>query len=442
MRSSLKKVMIWQYIVSLCLGCLVLGLLYSTPEGRLSLTLSDEQSIDHPWNGSDTMSYVGPARYFLETFTFEKNGQPDMHRTIGYPFFLSILMLLFGKYWVAATYLLQLAVSMSLFPAVTYMMDSFFPSIRNRYHLIVFALLILGVTLAYVGLLLTDQFFTSLLYVGLAIGFYAIRNASWKAAFLHILVIGYAAQVRPTLGLFFISECFLFLYIAKLWLPELSKNVVGLVIVMVTAIAIVGNGPAIRNYYNHGLFTPTDILADNLARYLAGPVMIAEGLSNEYNSELLELKQLEGMEMIVIQKEFAFAVYRQFPFSTVSRMVYHAFWNCFEPHWEYILNVYHKGFYLNSFYDNQGKLEKMIFLNIPFIIFYSSLYSYFFYSILRRKGTGKILLFVGVVTFLLPFFASFINGQGARMRLFAEPMIMLLSCGFFQMQKNKRRCCP
>ncbi|CAK8719269.1 hypothetical protein GKODMF_10835 [Candidatus Electrothrix gigas] len=424
----MKNELIWQYVTGLLLCGAVLMLLFFSPAGKKSLLLPDGSVHGHPWNGSDTMTYVKPAKAFLYTGTFTRGGQPDMHRTIGYPFFLALTMYFFGNYWIPAAYLLHLTVFALLFPASSYIANSLFPHMgKKESRLIVFLLAASGVGLAYTGQLLTDQFFTSLLTAGIACGFFAIRNASWKMAMAHILLVGYAAQVRPTLGLFFLSDCFFLIYIASVWKQEFTSKRLLIIAISMIVLAVAGNGPAIRNYLNHGIFTPSDVLSDNFARYLAGPVMMKEGRGDEYRKIQHNFDQLEGLERIEERKKFAFSVYRQYPLTTLNRMLYHAFWNLFEPHWEYILNVYETGFSLNSFFDHDGKLKRSICFGIPFYLYFILLYSAFFLSVIRKRGKNYLFFLTGLAFYMLPFAASFINGQGARMRLYVEPLFIIIA---------------
>lgn len=427
MNKSLQKLMVGSYFLTLALGVIVLVCLYLTETGRVSLSLPDGSIANHPWYGGDTMTYVKPAESFLAKGVFERNGLPDMHRTIGYPFMLSGLMALFGKHWVLAVYFTQLVVGALIFPAIIYILDSLGACRRRNAIFATAFLLISGVYLAYVGLILTDQFFTSLLYAGIACGFYAIRQKSWLAALLHVIIIGYAAQVRPTLGLFFLADFFFLVHIGYVDKAALVGSQKKMIFFMVFFALLAGNAAAARNYYNHGIFTPTTVLANNLARYLAGPVMIAEGQSEKYEQKLKEIKTLAGKEKIDVQEEFAFSTYQEYPISTIFRLAYHGVWNIFEPHWEYILQVYDSGFALNSFYGPDGKLQKSLFFNIPFVVLYCSLYLLFFLALIEKLKEKKYFLLLGVFIFLMPFFASFINGQGARMRLFAEPFIVVVS---------------
>ncbi|MCW5200276.1 hypothetical protein VU07_00440 [Desulfobulbus sp. F4] len=179
--------------------------LYSSPFGKISLLLPDGSIQGNPWNGGDTMTYVNPAKAFLQSRVFARNGQPDAHRTIGYPFFLAMMMYVFGADWLQASYICQFFIFSLYFPAATYIAYSLCPEITRRDVWNIFIILLLsGAGTAYVGQIMTDQIFSSLLMSGIACGFAAVRKLSLKMMLLHILLVGCAAQIRPVLGFFFI----------------------------------------------------------------------------------------------------------------------------------------------------------------------------------------------------------------------------------------------
>ncbi len=411
------------YIFALILLLSILSLLAISPQGRLSMTLPD-QGYGHPWNGSDIMSYVEPAESFLKTGTFSRQGKADLHRTVGYPAFLALMMFLFDDHWLKAAYVAQLFIIALLFPCNLIVLRTLFPDSPKSVTIASFLLLALGVGTAYTGLLLSDQMFTSLLCAGMAFGFLGVCRKSWKCAFLHILFIGCAAQVRPTLGLFFICDAFLLLFVLKSWTGRVASKSIQIIIVCVLFTAVLGNAPALRNYIHHGVFTPTSIFSDNLARYLAGPVLIAQGKGSEYAVMLEQFRTAQGVQKIEIQKNFTREVILQYPVETFKRMIYHAVWNFFEPHWQYILNVFGNGFYLNHVFTTEGKINPKIYKGIPFWLFYGSLYLCVVSALYQWTRRKEWLLLAGVLLFCLPFGASFINGQGARMRLYAEPLFV------------------
>lgn len=428
-----------QYFLALFLLAAVLGSLYMLPQGRISLTLPDGESLSgHPWRGSDVMTYVEPARSFLDTGVFARGGVPDMHRTIGYPAFLALLMWAFGDMWLPMTYICQLFIFASLFPAVTVVIQSWFPE-REDLPSIVFGILLLnGVALAYAGLLLTDMFFSALLMAGIAAGLLAVRRGSWLLVFLHVGTIAWAAQVRPTLGLFAVVNVCFMVYTANKWQLLHLPRIKLIIAISALLVLVAGNGPAVRNYFNHGIFTPTNVLANGLARYLAGPVLIEAGHKEVYDRKLREFKSSSGVEQIEIQKKFALETFAAYPFLVIKRLAYHAFWNLFEPHWEYLLNVFGGGFSLNEVLDDNGQLNKKLIWGVGFWLGYLLLYGFFLAFVVRALVQGDFVFLVGLAFFLMPLLASFMNGQGARMRLYAEPILLMFACAeFFQVAKGK-----
>ena len=425
----LLGILVKQYVFALLALSFVLLVLAIPPATRVSLSLPDRAGIsDNPWDGSDVLTYVAPARSFLESGEFLRHGKPDLHRTIGYPLFLAGMMKVFGPYWVGATYMLQIFIFSMLFPAVSIISFVMFRAgplcIRSQFWVLLF----LGVGVAYVGQLMTDMLFASLLTIGIALGVVSIIKKSWLFTALHIFVLAWAAQIRPTLSLFWIADLCFLLHTARIWNISFSSRVKKIIWISVALIAVAGNGPAIRNYFNHGMLTPTDILSNNIAYYLAGPVLIDKGRAGEYAEKRSQMIALEDHERIIAQKQFALETVIEYPVSTVKRIVYHFLWNIYEPHWEYIAFVFGEGFYLNSWFDENGKLRWQLILGVPFYILYTMICFFSLFSIFRIINKRYWALLVGLIIYFLPLGASLINGQGARMRVCVEPLLIILAC--------------
>jgi hypothetical protein len=424
-----NRILLKQYVVALLVLGLALLVLAICPQSRISLPLPDKTGfVENPWNGHDVNTYVNPAKKFLEYGEFSRDGKPDMHRTIGYPLFLAIMMATFGKYWLIATYVVQIFIFSTLFPAAAVIYNSWFknnpPSKFQPYYI----LLLSGVGISYVGQILTDQIFTSLLTLGIALGMISVIRRSWLFAFLHILIISFAAQIRPTLALFWIADLLFMLHVCSLWQVRFSGKIKAILLTTVIAICIAGNAPAIRNYVNHRIFTATDIFSNNLAHYLAGPVLIGKNLGEDYLNERERMNQLPDDKRIAEQKRFAWNVLQQYPLEATKRVFYHFVWNLYEPHWEYILFVFGKGFAYNSWFDKNGNLRWSIFLSIPFVLFYSFIYVLGCIGLLKLIQNRNFTLVAGIIVYLLPLAVSLINGQGARMRLCVEPGLIILAC--------------
>jgi hypothetical protein len=417
---------VWQCTISLFLCLTIILFIYLSPEGRKSLSLPDGSISDHPWNGGDTMTYVYPAKTFNETGNFLRNGQPDLHRTIGYPFFLAKMMIFFGENWIKATYFVQIFIFLFLFPSATYIATSLMPNVKRSVIWFIYAnLIISGICISYVGQIMTDQFFASFLITGLAFGFMAIRRESLIMMMFHIIIITYAAQVRPILMFFFLADIFFMLHIIKTWKLRLTLKRIFMIFFSAFFFSIAGYLPAARNYINHNLFTQTDVLSNNFSRYLAKSVMISEGRGEEYKSFLLKFKEMDIKNRIDAQNDFAFSVYQQYPLKTASIFSYHTFWNLFEPHWENILHIYNLGFGLNEIYVKNGKMNKRLYLALPFFVYYVAIYTLCMLTLIKLRK--NLFLIIGVIFYILPFIVSFISGAGARMRIYVEPIFVILA---------------
>ena len=97
--------LIIQYFIGLAICVLLVIILLSTNITYNNLQIPEGDYKENLWKGSDVITYVQPARNFISTGTFEfKNYISPYQRTIGYPFFLSILMRLFGGNWLIWAY--------------------------------------------------------------------------------------------------------------------------------------------------------------------------------------------------------------------------------------------------------------------------------------------------------------------------------------------------
>jgi hypothetical protein len=97
---------------------------------------------------------------------------------------------------------------------------------------------------------MSDTLFTVALTLGIWAGLEAVNRHKYKYWALHVLGIGYAAQVRPTLFLYPVLDYFLLRYVS-------TKNAVadiGSVRRTITAaflmLILICNLPSIRNYRN------------------------------------------------------------------------------------------------------------------------------------------------------------------------------------------------
>ena len=79
-----------QYFAGLLLNLLLITLLLSNSATRFNVWAPTGDFSRNIWEKSDVLTYLEPAISFIDKGSFNNGNLPDFHRTIGYPFFLSI----------------------------------------------------------------------------------------------------------------------------------------------------------------------------------------------------------------------------------------------------------------------------------------------------------------------------------------------------------------
>ena len=156
-----------QYLIAVALGILWIFLLLSDDPTKSNLWLPEGEHAHNLWKGKDVLTYVGPARNFLEHHVFGSGATPDYHRTIGYPMFLSALMMLFGDNWLLAAFFVQALLFACIFPVLCQIARLLFNSTTKIVTLSFIFLTLAGTYLVTVPVILTDLFFTVFLTIGL-----------------------------------------------------------------------------------------------------------------------------------------------------------------------------------------------------------------------------------------------------------------------------------
>ena len=120
--------LIVQYFIGLAISVLLIIILLSTNITYENLQLPEGAYKENLWKGSDVLTYVHAARNFISTGTFEfENYISPYQRTIGYPFFLTILMRLFSDNWLIWAFFIQAIIIAFIFPAVSKISYIVFP---------------------------------------------------------------------------------------------------------------------------------------------------------------------------------------------------------------------------------------------------------------------------------------------------------------------------
>lgn len=380
------------------------------------------------WEHSDMGTYVRSARAFLATGVFAGNdGQPDCHRTVGYPALLAFAMTTGGSWWVQWTWILQAAMAAAIYPALAYLAREWFGATHRQIGLLLLVYTLIGAGGVYSPILLTDQSFAACLWGSLALGTKAVRRGGIAGWLGHFFLLGAAASIRPTLALFPFAFSALMLALRRTG-PESSPKPAWIqLFAAVFAIQMVlCQAPAMRNYVHYGLWIPSDVVVNNLSDYLAKDVLIVTGELDAKSSIDDAWKDLPLRERLGIQTEFARSVFAAHPFIAAGLAVINLGMNTVETHWIQTMHLFR-----SSLFSDLKRWSALP----PSLKVFHSLWALVHAGLALAAGCGiwrlvrdrrwAFLLFIGV--FLLPYLYGATDAQGARFRLYVEGLVLMLA---------------
>ena len=210
------------------LAVLLLNILFC-----IILLIHPKSEIYHGWEMTPTQvvdHYT--SNISADTDSYANMPDKDMLRTIGYPILLKMFMQ--SNHFLILILLLNCLLGAWMFFVV-------FQLIGAK----AWILAVLGAFTAYVPILYTDLLFAALFVTSI----WMIRKNIW----IHFLLLGVAALVRPSLAWFFLIEPIVLYYYGQkrvLWsLP---------------IVFILTSFNPIRNYINHGVWTHSTVLQFNI----------------------------------------------------------------------------------------------------------------------------------------------------------------------------------
>jgi hypothetical protein len=392
------------------------------------------------WLSGDTGSYVRPAKAFLETGTFAVHGEPDYHRTIGYPLFLAGVLKLaevLQVEWRIVAYGIQAIVLACAYPAIYLLGRLLFRLRQSTAILCVLFSAVTGAFISYVPIILTDGLFATVLLTGIVCGLLALKKSSWTWACGHIVLITLAANIRPMLAFFPLAAVFFHLAWLKSHQHDNMRKTDGttLVIIMLITTMLGVQSPALRNWLNHGVFTPSDIGSINLFDYVALEVLKHKGDVERYKLVNNKLKSIEEAvyleERIEIRKREAFKVFREAPIETGSLLFYYTVLNSIETHWQNFFYLFKTTWY-RDYDDGSVKWSPLPFMvAIIFIVVHGNIYIVTATSLCYLRK--NYMLLAALFFYLIPYAFCGTSYQGSRFRLWLDPLLYLYS--FYVLQR-------
>jgi hypothetical protein len=401
---------------------------------------------------SDFASYSNPAKNFISNGTFGAGNSPDNFRTIGYPAYLFLMMRIFGKYWLYATYLMNCLILPLIFPAVSYISNSLLGNLKVTRYLFLFQL-ITGTYTARTVWIGNDIFFFLFFILGIALLVRYFKSGKLAFFIAYLLLISYAAEIRPTLIWFPFVNIFLWIYFKN----KLNKNISHFkfsVALSTLILAFTCNVPSIRNYLNYGFFQPSTVVSQDLFEILAGRIYESKGLNSLNDSLKRKVSSISLInEKMRLENDIAFQAVKKYPIVAVKIMGFENPINVMLDNGYLQILVYYgykwKSNSITSQYKNRAtypyRSNQFIsyfyyFLMLTYLMVYV-LFLLFLRTIFLKRDFNT--LFFLMVFFLFLLFPTFIIGDGgARFRITVEWMITMfafyeLDCLLLKIKQKK-----
>jgi len=421
-----------QYLIGLLINFLCLSILLSNSITYFNIQLPEKDYSENLWKGSDVLSYVRPAQNFIDHRVFGDGNVPDYHRTIGYPLFLSILMMVFGSHWLIFTFFVQAVIFALMYPLLSRISKIFFNAGNIAVIFTFLFFIISGTYTVWTPIILTDTLFTVFFTLGLWSGLESILRRSYAYLFLHIIFIGYAAQVRPLLSIYPIMNCFILSYTAMRHNLAKRTRVYQTIFISFVLLLIVCNLSSIRNYINYNFARPTDTFSNDMLNLLGRDVLREVGKNDEYEQIQKMLQGIDDMNVKAdLQEKFAIKIYKDYPWITLKRMMRNAVGVLGRAPWPVM--AYFWGYSFKDTFDSGHmplKRSMAVYLiECFFNIIYLCIYLLFLGFLVRNFRLGNITFVLAIVFFiayfLIPTFIA--PGGGSRYRLPVEGLIVIMA---------------
>jgi len=279
---------------------------------------------------------------------------------------------------------------------------------------------------------LSDIFFAVLFLTGFAIGIRAIIRKSWLLIAGHILLIGFAAQVRPSVLPYVPVELFLFLYIWKKRGYSPGKTGLARMAAAVLLITVFAMLPSARNYINYRFFGPSDIIYKNFSNFLCRDVIGGSREYSEFKKRYHDFTLPEQLNQWAgFQSDFARRVILENPDRTASYLFRMAVRNLTAPHWHYLFKPFWIS-HIDSLVSHSGRpYRRTAWATAVFHAgraFYILIYAIIAAGIIFRMKEGSFmdeaLLILVVLAFIAP---TVIGGGGSRMRAPVVAWVFMIS---------------
>ena len=390
----------------------------------------------------DSKSYIDSADNFLEYGVFGKENEPDYHRTIGYPSIIYIFKVTLGPYWYYGLLIFQTLLSALVYPVAYGIGTAIFPTSKRRtifYSTI--TLMLLGGYFTRSMWVLTDLTCASFLLLGTYFSIISVTTRKNYLMICSVIILSFAALIRPNLILYPIVHFLVLLYIAKeynLWRRIKTKRLIWASSIILLLLC---NLSSVRIYNSYRAFLPTDILGKAMFKYSVKEILSKNGEEEKY---LLWESKINAEDNWLakdkLRKDRFFEVISNQPKAAVSYWIDAAISHLLSPHYLGIGVVY--GYYKrNKVTKNHHKLSESAFMRVIFYLsgFLNAIILLLGFLYLCHKVSKKEYLFVLVFLSLIFLIIgpSFLARTGPRMRLPVEPFLLILAVQYLEVKKER-----
>ncbi len=420
-----------QYLIGVTLNLAFVLILLNQNVTWRNLQPPEGTYYENVWRYADVMTYVNPARNFLNYGVFGTGTQPDAYRTIGYPFFLASLMEVFGKDWLRAALFAQAFIFALIYPFLSAMARLYGATSKAVINPSFLALVISAAYISTVPVLLTDLFFTVFFTIGLTFGLLSVARRSYLFLAGQLIFIGYAAQVRPVLFLYPVVHLLALCSAAKIHGYLSSRKTRAMIAISVASLLLLCNLATLRNYLHYRLPAPTSTAASNLFNGLGYEVLKAKGRLDWHKEMSLRAYYATSIrEKSRVMESSATWIFMRYPLTTLKIVGTHAAANLFVSHWNEISKFW--GYSWRRLPHTGRALERKS--NVMFALtvvwgFICAVIYFFFAAFLVRLVREKqylylMTLIVFVAYFIVP---TLIVQEGPRMRLPVEGILVFFA---------------
>jgi hypothetical protein len=377
----------------------------------------------------DSRSYIESADNFIERAIFGRGDDIDFHRTVGYPFIISICKLSLGEHWYFGLALLQIILGSLIYPLCFFIGKALFQFDEKTLVRSIVVLMILGGYFTKSLYVLTDLTFAVFFLLGFYLSILSVtKKINYFLAVLALVMLTISGLIRPTLLLYPIASALIMIFISK-------KNEIlhisltrWFILIFSLTLWIGCNLSSFRLYKAYHSFSSTDVLGINMFDYSVKSILTNEGKKELYTQLQDSINsQNDWLVKDKIKKQIFIDVVKTYPISSISYWKQAAKSHLLSPHYMEIGAVF--GYYKEDV--NEGvQLKKSSVMLLVFYVFYfiNWLIELLFvaYIIEQLFIKKNFLWVVGLLTVIAVIVGpSFIALTGARMRISIEPFILL-----------------